>query len=361
VAIDFALYWSASFLALSGEAGAVYDGHSLPKIEKDFTGCGPLNWPYPPTALLTVLPLALAPYFLSLAFWLTTTLAAYLLVLYKIAPHRLTLVWGITFFGTFANCAQGQNGFISAAFLGGGLLLLENSPLWGGLLLGLLSYKPHLAVLIPVALLAGRRWQALAGAMISGLGLILASGALFGLDLWPAFLKNMQGTMHNLHDQIAWFAKMPSVFAAARLEGLGLSSAWVLQGAVMLAAVALAVWLWSSPASQALKSAGLAIAILLFPPHIWHYDLTLLALALAWLLQAGLSQGWLPREQLLLLASWAFPLPSFFLSVDLKWPLGPIFLIMPLVLVLQRYSWEIHNYSSLPETYPVVQRSSKSI
>jgi len=72
---------------------------------------------------------------------------------------QFVLSLALAFPGTFQNFIQGQNGFLSAALLGGGLVILERFPLTGGMLLGALSYKPHLAALIPVALLAGRLRQ----------------------------------------------------------------------------------------------------------------------------------------------------------------------------------------------------------
>ena len=56
----------------------------------------------------------------------------------------------------FINAVGGQNGTWTAALFGGGLSLLERRPLLAGGLLGLLSYKLQLGLLIPVALLAGR-------------------------------------------------------------------------------------------------------------------------------------------------------------------------------------------------------------
>ena len=163
IALDFPLHWTASFLALTGKSASVYDYKQLQAVEKNLTGFGPHPWPYPPTGLLVDLPLALTPYFVSLAIWLTVTLGVYLLVVYLIAPHPLTIVWSLAFLGTFENFYFGQNGFLSAALLGGGLLLLESNPLVAGLLLGLLSYKPHIFALIPLALLVGRQWRALGG------------------------------------------------------------------------------------------------------------------------------------------------------------------------------------------------------
>jgi hypothetical protein len=57
------------------------------------------------------------------------------------------------------NLVSGQNGAFSAAILAGGLMLLDRRPVLAGLLLGLLCYKPQLAVLVQVALVASGRWR----------------------------------------------------------------------------------------------------------------------------------------------------------------------------------------------------------
>ena len=48
-------------------------------------------------------------------------------------------------------------------------LLIDTRPRLAGLLLGLLCYKPHLALLAPVALVAGGHWRTFAAAAL-GIG-----------------------------------------------------------------------------------------------------------------------------------------------------------------------------------------------
>jgi hypothetical protein len=198
VALDFPLHWTASHLALTGEPASVYDYKYFGKVEKELTGIGPHPWPYPPTALLIDLPLALLPYFVSLAVWLAVTLGLYLLVLYGIASYPAVFLWGLGFFGTFQNFYFGQNGFISATLLGGGLLLLQSNPFLGGILLGLVSYKPHIAVLIPLPLVARRQWRALGGAVIAVTLLVLVSVLVFGFSIWIDFLASIPNTMRAI-------------------------------------------------------------------------------------------------------------------------------------------------------------------
>src|SRR5690606_3010560 len=86
---------------------------------------------------------------------------------------------------------HGQNGFLTAALLGGGLFLIDRRPLVAGLLLGCLVYKPQFALLIPALLALGGHWRAFAGATLSCLGLIAISLILWGWPVWGAFLDSL--------------------------------------------------------------------------------------------------------------------------------------------------------------------------
>ena len=55
-----------------------------------------------------------------------------------------------------------------------------------GILFGLLTYKPHLGVVVPFALLALGAWRTIAAATVTAILLIAASVAMFGLDAWRA-------------------------------------------------------------------------------------------------------------------------------------------------------------------------------
>ena len=70
-----------------------------------------------------------------------------------------TLLIAAAFPAVFVNIGHGQNGFLTAALLGGALHLLDRRPWLAGVLIGLLAYKPQFGVLIPIALLASRRWS----------------------------------------------------------------------------------------------------------------------------------------------------------------------------------------------------------
>jgi len=91
-------------------------------------------------------------------------------------------------------------------------------PFRWGFVLGLLSYKPHLTTMIPLALIAGRYWRALFGFAIGGAVLILASIAVFGSSVWVAFIQNIPFAVTHWQSAYFW-PKMPSIYALSRFSG----------------------------------------------------------------------------------------------------------------------------------------------
>lgn len=336
IGTDFAVFWTASKVALAGEPATVYDFSKLQAIQKSLIGADfPLVWFYPPTFLLIVLPLSLMPYLASLLIWNTITLSGYLLVIRRIAPHPYTIWLTLAFPATFQNFFHGQNGFMSASLIGGGLLLLDSFPVFGGLLLGLVSYKPQLAVLIPIALIAGRRWKALAAAAASAMTLAIASFLVFGPEAWIAFINNISLPMKLVKLGALPGHKMATVFSATMLLGGSSLLASILQGAVMLAVAAVVIWTWSRQGiPPAPRASVLVLGILLFTPFTFEYDLALLALPLAWLAWGGYTQGWPARMQGLLFLGWLMPIITPILAKLTYLQVGPMILAALMILTL---------------------------
>ena len=295
----------------------------------------PFPWVYPPTGLLLILPLALLPYLPSLAVWLAVTMAPYLAVLRRLAPHLLVLSLSLAYPGTFQNFVHGQNGFLTAALVGWGLFLVDRAPVAGGLLLGLASFKPHLMVLIPLALLAGRRWKALAVLLASVILLGLSSFLVLGKTVWLAFWQHAALPMQLVQQGKMPVQKMITPFAAALQAGVGFNLSLAFQAVVMVGVAVGVVWVWRRQASLAVRGSTLVLAILLFTPHAFPYDLTLLALPLAWLGWQGYRQGFLAWEPAVLVAAWLSPL-LVFVSTATRIPIVPVILIALFVLVLKR-------------------------
>ena len=90
--------------------------------------------------------------------WLTVSGLAFYRMLRGYLPS-LNSVMFLAFPAVFLNAAHGQNGFLSAALLGGGLLIMDRRPLLAGVCFGAMAFKPHLALAIPFALIFARRWM----------------------------------------------------------------------------------------------------------------------------------------------------------------------------------------------------------
>jgi hypothetical protein len=338
VGADFAAYWAVSALCLDGASAEVYNPTKLNAAIKELTGTDTYKqcWNYSPSALLMMLPLALLPYYVSLLIWLSITLSGALLVLRRISPHPATMKLAFAFPGTFQNFMQGQNGFLSACFLGGGLLLLDRFPFVGGFLLGLMSYKPHLAVLIPIALIGGKKWKALSGAAVATASMVFLSALVFGLEIWITFWKYLFLVPPKLLDIAALWPKMVTTFIAVRLLGGSIGIAWVLQGVVMGAAAGAVFRVWWRKASYPICASTLVLGTLLATPYAFDYDLFILSLPIAWMGWEGNKSGWRPEEKFILLVSWLSPFIIPPLARATGFQLGPIIFAAFLIFLTRR-------------------------
>lgn len=337
---DFSHYYAAAHLAHLGTPLKVYNPSILQETLRSITGAQTnYVWLYPPIFLMMVLPLALLPYLPSLLLWLCLTLAGYLVVIRRLAPDPLTPWLALAFPGAFINLLSGQNGFLSAMILGAGLFFLDRRPRTAGLVLGLLCYKPHLAVLVPVALLAGRRRQALAMASLTALLLALITLLVFGPEVWQAFFAGTEASFEFLRDENLWKNWSPTtLFVTARLWGGSIKLAWALQAVMMFLAGAVVVFAWKDGSNPPvyIKNAVLVLALLLFSPYAHFYDFALLALPIAWLGWAWYNHGRLRAvEAGLLTAAYIMPFLIYpFGKLLHHFPLAPIILLMLLIYAL---------------------------
>jgi alpha-1,2-mannosyltransferase len=330
---DFCHYWAAGRLALAGEPAAVFDLARLQALGQAVGGIHVgVPWFNTPTFLMLVLPFSLAPFYAALFLWILITLGGYLVTMWRLAPNSQFTWLALAFPSTLLNINYGQNGFLSVIFFGGGLVLLDRSPIAAGILFGFMTYKPQLALLIPIALAAGRRWRALTAMLVTTGGLIEASALLFGMDIWGVFFQKIVVMLGGLKGgQISTaitlpLEKMPTILSAMRLIGANFFTAAVIQVIVGLAIVGIVGWVWHFKASPAIRSAVLVLGTFLVTPYSLVYDHVLVAIALAGLGWEGYTRGWLPGEKVCLCFAWIAPI---YLSFYHCW-----LLIVPIALLL---------------------------
>jgi hypothetical protein len=338
IGADFVGYWAASNLILSGNPEAVYDEKVLYAAERKITGTDyllPIN--YPPNYLLMIAPLSILPYLISLLIWIGSTFLLYLILSYRIAPHFLTIWLAAAFPGAFQNIIHGNNGFLSAIFLGTGLILIERIPFVGGIVLGLLTYKPHLAVIIPFALIVGRYWKALFGMVSSAIVMAAITYFLFGREIWVLFIGRISSAFSILGKGYLPLSQIPSVFGTFLLAGITSSVAILIHIIVALGTLIITLLIWYRPAPFYLRAAILSVGILLISPHICTHDLAILGLPIAWIgweIYKG-EKFW--GQKFILVLCWIAPLICTPIAVTIKVQIVPFVLVSFLLLVLLKF------------------------
>jgi arabinofuranan 3-O-arabinosyltransferase len=297
---DFVNVWAAGRLALAGHAAAAYDWPTQKLIEDSAVGHpfdGHYPWAYPPPFLFVATALAMLPYATAYAVWLFATFPAYLVAIRAIVGDRIGYLLAAAFPAVLSNFIVGQNGFLTAGLVGGTLVLLERQPICAGALLGLLTLKPHLGLLFPVALAASGRWRAFVTAGVVAALMAAASWLAFGSASWQAFHAGLgQSSQAFLTNDQADWSKLQTAFGLVRTLGGSEALAWTAQIAVALAAAAAIAALWRSRAPYEIKAAALGTAALLATPYLYTYDLVILAVPLAFLFRLGRERGFLLHE-----------------------------------------------------------------
>ena len=300
IANDFVGVYAAGRMALSGDAVSAYDWplHKAAEVRAlghDFGGY--YGWHYPPPFLFVAAVLALLPYLGAILGWLAGTLAAYALTLRAILGDRAGIFVALGFPAAIWNVTAGQNGFLTAALIGGTLAALERRPALAGVLLGLLTYKPQFGLLFPLALIADRRWLTIGVAAAVASGMAAASWLVFGEASWQAFFHWLPITSHRvLGEGVADFDRLQSLYGLVRAHDGSEAMAFAAQAIGSIAAAIGIVWLWRGRAPFELKAAALAAATLVATPYVYMYDVSVLAVAVCFLLRYALNRGFTTLE-----------------------------------------------------------------
>jgi hypothetical protein len=346
---DFPSFWAASRLALSGAPSQVYDLAAHAAAERSAFGGHEVPYSaffYPPTYLLICLPLGLLPYLAALAAWLGATGYGCWRVVRAWLSGSLRQ-WALpmlAFPGVLSTVGHGQNAFLTTALFGAAILTWDRRPVLSGVCFGLLTIKPQLGLMIPLALIVSGRWRVIASACATALAVALTALAMFGLSTWRAWLIVSPLARRALEEDWVGSDKMQSAFAAVRLLHGGLGLAYGVQAAVAVAAAAILVAVMRQRRTRLAphvpdaleQGAALATASLLASPFLLDYDLMLLALPLAWLVREQAKGGALPWEKTAMFAAFLLPLISRMVAGGFGAPLGPPIVFALLLVVARR-------------------------
>jgi hypothetical protein len=320
---DFIIFWSAGRAALDGLAERVHDAAFLATIQAQAApGVGfSAPWNGPPQFLLLMAGFATLPYPAAALVFLAISAILYIIVATKILPDARALIFAATMPAALYHLGTVQTGLLIAGVTALALYWLDARPRAAGLLIALLSIKPHLAVLWPLFLIATKRWRVVAFAALGSGLFTLAAGLAFGFESFARFVVNLGAAQALIEAQRVSTPAYASLYA--NLLGLGAPPALAIgahvAGAALALFVCMRVFLNGARGDQ---GAALCAATLLISPYLFFYDATLLgvgaaflgaprtrfdtvALALAWGAGLSLAIGYVLAVPLCPLAAWA--------------------------------------------------------
>jgi hypothetical protein len=315
---DFAAFWFAARMARGRPAVDTYDLVAMTQFQHaiwpDLVGV--YAWVYPPATLLLVLGFGFMPYVAAYLTWTVTTLAAFLAGLWQNIRSRTSWWLVLAFPGLWLGLGQGQNQFLTAGLGALGIGLLRRHPVWAGVCIGLLAIKPHLALLLPVALLAARAWRAIAAAAVTAVTVTLVPAAILGWDTLTAWTQAMAWVSTAIASKQLPVWMFPAPYPWMVSLGVPTFLASIVQAAISVAVAVVVYRMWRPLAGRlagadlALPGSALVLATFLATPYYAMYDLTWLALPLCWLVAVGMNRGWRRGEKPLLVLLFLLPYAS---------------------------------------------------
>lgn len=347
---DFSAFHVAAGAAAEGASAEIYEVTAFEaRLLESFPDREDLrlSWQYPPTYFLLIIALAGLPYLFGFTVWSTATFAGFATVIRKQINDPLILFGVIASPAALTAFITGQNGFLTAALFVLAAFNPKGRPLLAGVAAGILTVKPHLGLLIPIAYLAGGCWRAIGVAMLTALILGIISVLGFGLEPWAAFFGAITEVSGKVSAIIMPLGMMVTPYATALFAGLPVIAAQILYITIAVGAGAYVWRVWRMVDDPGLRAAALISAIFFAAPYGFHYELIILAFPCVVIAMRAIAAGWLRYEKLLLSGAWVMPgAATAFADYRQGLTVGFITILIVFVMVARR----IHTEH--PEIFP---------
>lgn len=332
---DFLAFWGAGAVTVAGDPAAAYD---LTVQEQVQTATGATGWfafVNPPPFLFVVAPFGGLPFPLAWLAWVALTWGLWAWASMRAFPRLWPLV--MAWPGALIAAGHAQNGLLTGALLVFAAHELARRPVLSGAAIGALAIKPHLALLLPFWLAAGRRWRAFAAAGASAVALVLLSWFVFGTETMIAYTTSWAASSRLMAaDNLDFFLRMSTIYAQTRIF-LGEPAALVAGAASGLAALAVTLFAWRRFGGDVRASAAAVLAATaLAPPYLFNYDLPFLIFPTLWLVEQGRALGFRPYEKIGLVLLYIAPYATRAAALPLGVNLMPLAALGLLALVWTR-------------------------
>jgi hypothetical protein len=316
---DFVNIWVTSSLIRDHRFSEIYDNNKYNQAVEEITQeeLALHAYSYPPNSFWLIVPFSDLPYIYSFILWSCIGLLIYMFACGAPDWDRMKMFALVLAPTTFLNLNYGQNGLISTALIVGGFTLLRKRPVMAGICFGLLSYKPTLGILIPIALLIGRNWIPFISASLVTVATVLLSIKIAGFDIWQSFFEHSVPFSRSLIERGSGplMHMMPTPVMTARLLGLETSTGYWIQSIFALYGIAGVVWAFSKDGPRELLFASVLVGTFLVTPYVHNYDMALISVALILLFGYSEEEGFLFGEKIIIGIAWTLPLIMLILPV----------------------------------------------
>ncbi|KIC43019.1 hypothetical protein RA27_06775 [Ruegeria sp. ANG-R] len=291
LAIDFKVFWAAGHLAHLGDPLAAFDVNRLAEVHETSKGEDWMPWSYPPSFLLALKPLGALPFSEAWAIFSAISIVAMFLA---VRPFSCGIVPVWFAFALppaiLPNLYMGQTTGLWIAGLLAALAALKNDRfILAGFFIGLLTLKPQLGLLIPLALIASGSWRTIISAVVTTIAISLLATLVVGVGYWTEMQQMMGVHFETIRYSIYSNKQMLSPYSLLAGIGVRESVALALQWVITALAGAAVVVAWRNPKiGFDLRAAVLILGISLSTPYLWFYESGLLAIAALFLLRAGI-------------------------------------------------------------------------
>jgi hypothetical protein len=239
----------------------------------------------PPPLVWLATPLAALPFSVAIILWTILLLAAAGVTWYLAAPGAglaragLGLLWlGVV--PVSFGIGVGQSVVLVAASVATAWWLAEHDhPVWSGLALSLIVFKPQLALFVPLCLAVSGHARVFGAWLVATVFMVLVALALLGHDGVTYFRDALAAASQ-------W--EITRSYAVSGLIGAG-PQLYVAQAIVALATLA-AAWRWRGQGTAIPIAAGIT-GSLLFTPYVGFQDFAMLVLA-GWLVARSHPTAW---------------------------------------------------------------------
>lgn len=334
---DFFAIWFYAKIASLYPAAQLYDFAALHarQVALGMIPSAQNPFPSPPTFILLLWPLSLVPFFAAYLLWIVGTSALFVWAVAGTCSRRLLCVFGVIVAPASAIALDpGQSGFLAGALMIAGIRLAGARPVVAGILIGLLSYKPQLGFLVPIALACTGLWGAFAVACATVAGLAALATLAFGWTVWPAWITMLPAYAGMFDHSKAWLPSMPTVIANLRLAGCSLP---VAQGAQVIVSVVVVFFIARSFRRDPgrLAVAALLVGTFLATPHAFVYDMPMLTVAVVLFIEDRLTTTRVFHLAEVVILGWVVMFPVLMVASGVAFPLS----VVPLALFFGLIVW----------------------